>query len=144
MANQDHSYLLRTRNQRSSNNCNRNYTLCFILGISQITSDQESVFTVSNLVRKIKLESESQLRPTPARAQVPNDCQDGTLSLCALSNVSKKSSSKTNFVVLSRYVCTYFPYCKNIKGGAKKNSVDSLSLPLKLSVPVSSSQKRKT
>ena len=76
---------------------------CFYLitGISNITSDQESVFTVSNLVRKIKFESGSVLRPTPARAQVPNDCLDGTLSVCALSNVSKKSSSKTNFVVLS-------------------------------------------
>ena len=72
-----------------------------ITGISNITSDQESVFTVSNLVRKIKFESGSVLRPTPARAQVPNDCLDGTLSVCALSNVSKKSSSKTNFVVLS-------------------------------------------
>lgn len=70
-------------------------------GISNITSDQESVFTVSNLVRKIKFESGSVLRPTPARAQVPNDCLDGTLSVCALSNVSKKSSSKTNFIVLS-------------------------------------------
>ena len=77
--------------------------IIFISGISQITSDQESVFTVSNLVRKIKLEADSLLRPTPARAQVPNDCLDGTLSLCALSNVSKKSNSKTNFVVLSRY-----------------------------------------
>ena len=72
-----------------------------IAGISNITSDQESVFTVSNLVRKIKFESGSVLRPTPARAQVPNDCLDGTLSVCALSNVSKKSSSKTNFIVLS-------------------------------------------
>ena len=50
-----------------------------ITGISNITSDQESVFTVSNLVRKIKFESGSVLRPTPARAQVPNDCLDGTL-----------------------------------------------------------------
>ena len=76
-------------------------TFYLIKGISNITSDQESVFTVSNLVRKIKFESGSVLRPTPARAQVPNDCLDGTLSVCALSNVSKKSSSKTNFIVLS-------------------------------------------
>ena len=42
-------------------------------GIALIASDHESVFTVSNLVRKIRLEGTA-LKPTPARATVPNDC----------------------------------------------------------------------
>jgi len=77
-------------------------------GISQLASagDQDSVFTVSNLVRKIRVEgSDSILRPTTARAQVPNDCLDGTLSLCAVSssNAGKKGTTgkAVNLVVLA-------------------------------------------
>jgi hypothetical protein len=56
--------------------------------------DMPTIFTVSNLVRKIKLEDAgSLLKPTPARAQVPNDCQDGTLAMCVQS--SSSSSKKT-------------------------------------------------
>ena len=72
-------------------------------GISHLASDQESIFTVSNLVRKIKLElggSEPILKPTSARAQVPSDCLDGTLSLCALT--AKSKSKHTNVVLTSK------------------------------------------
>lgn len=63
--------------------------------------DMEAVFTVSNLVRKIKVE-ESTLRPTTARAQIPNECQDGTLGVCVLpGSTSKKAASKGNYVVLA-------------------------------------------
>ena len=71
-------------------------------GISHLASDQESIFTVSNLVRKIKLEGANEpiLKPTSARAQVPSDCLDGTLSICALTNKSK--SKHTNVVLSSK------------------------------------------
>ncbi len=50
---------------------------------SDPTASEPTVFAVSNLVRKLKLEDGgSTLRPTPARAQVPSDCLDGTLCLC--------------------------------------------------------------
>lgn len=67
-------------------------------GISSIAAaDHESVFTVSNLVRKIKVEGpEATLKPTTARAQVPNDCLDGILSICGLANGSSSSARKAN------------------------------------------------
>ena len=74
-------------------------------GISHLASDQESIFTVSNLVRKIKLEvggsGEPTLKPSSARAQVPSDCLDGTLSLCALAP-GKSKSKHANVVLTSK------------------------------------------
>ncbi|TRY63925.1 hypothetical protein TCAL_14293 [Tigriopus californicus] len=55
-------------------------------GVSHITADvsapEPTVFSVSTLLRKLRLEDGgSTLKPTPARAQVPAEGQDGTLSM---------------------------------------------------------------
>ena len=101
-----------------------------------LATDQESVFTVSNLVRKIKLEGgEPTLKPTTARAQVANDCLDGTLSLCAVT----KAKSKTTHVILASktksagknkyglewYACNKKDELSLIKGASSRINEDS-------------------
>ena len=44
---------------------------------------EPSVYSVSNLIRKLRLEDAgTALKPTPARAQVPAEYQDGILNFC--------------------------------------------------------------
>jgi len=58
-------------------------------GVSHIAGDmshaggEPSVYSVSNLIRKLRLEDAgTALKPTPARAQVPAEYQDGILNFC--------------------------------------------------------------
>ena len=58
-------------------------------GVSHIAGDlshaggEPSVYSVSNLIRKLRLEDGgTALKPTPARAQVPAEYQDGILNFC--------------------------------------------------------------
>ncbi len=58
------------------------------------SAEEPTVFAVSNLLRKLKLEDGgTTLKPTPARAQVPSDCLDGTLCICVQPTASPRPSS---------------------------------------------------
>jgi len=61
------------------------------------SGEAPTVYAVSsNLVRKLRLEdSGTNLKPTTARAQVPADCQDGTLAICVQSVVTRRPSTAT-------------------------------------------------
>ena len=68
--------------------------------VSHISSYDEpneppTIYAVSsNLLRKLRLEDAgTNLKPTTARAQIPQDCQDGTLAICIQSTTSRKKSS---------------------------------------------------
>jgi len=44
---------------------------------------EPSVYSVSNLIRKLRLEDAgTAIKPTPARAQVPAEYQDGIMTFC--------------------------------------------------------------
>lgn len=64
------------------------------IGSTNDPSEPPTVYAVSsNLVRKLRLEDAgTNLKPTTARAQVPADCQDGTLSICIQQLPHKKAS----------------------------------------------------
>ncbi len=58
-------------------------------GVTHIAGDmshaggEPSVYSVSNLIRKLRLEDAgTAIKPTPARAQVPAEYQDGVLTFC--------------------------------------------------------------
>merc|ERR1711944_119850 len=59
----------------------------------------DSIFTVSNLIRKLKVD----MKPTTARVQIPNDCLDGVIDVSAMPSSGPKSKSKaqSNQVVLA-------------------------------------------
>ena len=58
-------------------------------------NEPPTVYAVSsNLVRKLRLEDGgTNLKPTTARAQVPGDCQDGTLALCIQPTSPRRAST---------------------------------------------------
>ena len=72
-------------------------------GVSHIASTNDgpseppTVYAVSsNLVRKLRLEDAgTNLKPTTARAQVPADCQEGTLTICVQSLTTRRPSTAT-------------------------------------------------
>ncbi|CAB4056877.1 unnamed protein product [Lepeophtheirus salmonis] len=71
-------------------------------GVSHITPDLVSgesspptIYSASNLIRKLHIEDNA-LKPTPARAQVLQECLDGTIALTIQSSSSKSSK---NFLV---------------------------------------------
>ena len=68
-------------------------------GIAKITAINDSIFTVSNLIRKLKVD----MKPTTARVQIPNDCLDGVIDVSAMpsSGPKLKSKSQSNQVVLA-------------------------------------------
>ncbi len=75
-------------------------------GVSHLAADpsaaEPTVYAVSNLVRKLRLEEGgSALRPTPARAQVPAEAQDGTLSMAVQSGGGGGGKQSPTHVVVS-------------------------------------------
>ena len=58
-------------------------------------NEPPTVYAVSsNLVRKLRLEDGgTNLKPTTARAQVPGDCQDGTLAICIQPTSPRRAST---------------------------------------------------
>ncbi len=75
-------------------------------GVSHIAADakatEPTVYSISNLVRKLRLEDGgNSLKPTPARAQVPAEAQDGTLSLAVQSGGGGTKAHQPTFVVAS-------------------------------------------
>jgi hypothetical protein len=76
-------------------------------GVTHIAADvnapEPTVYSVSNLIRKLRLEDGgSTLKPTPARAVVPPEGQDGTLSVAVQPvNAGKKTSSHQATVVVA-------------------------------------------
>ena len=78
--------------------------------VSHISSYDEpneppTVYAVSsNLVRKLRLEDAgTNLKPTTARAQVPPDCQDGTLAICVQSSTIRRPSTAPSSNQNSKY-----------------------------------------
>ena len=78
--------------------------------VSHISSYDEpneppTIYAVSsNLLRKLRLEDAgTNLKPTTARAQVPQDCQDGTLAICIQSTTSRKNSTVASTNPNSKY-----------------------------------------
>ena len=82
------------------------------IGVDVNAVDAPTVYSVSNLVRKFRLEdSGTTLKPTTARAQVPAEAQDGTLFL-TIQTTSKKvggppqADRKTSMASVSSYSST--------------------------------------
>ena len=67
-------------------------------------NEPPTVYAVSsNLVRKLRLEDGgTNLKPTTARAQVPADCQDGTLAMCIQPTTPRKASTVPSSVQNSK------------------------------------------
>ena len=54
-----------------------------IAGDTSHAGGEPSVYSVSNLIRKLRLEDAgTAIKPTPARAQVPAEYQDGVMTFC--------------------------------------------------------------
>ena len=69
--------------------------------VADVNAPEPTIYSASNLIRKLRLEDGgTTLKPTPARAQVPAEGQDGTLSM-AIQPLNAGSKIQQSLVVVA-------------------------------------------